>query len=73
MFIEELKEDEAMEQHFVEVQTMQKDAREENVVEVGEQLSTKVQVEVQQTIEIQEMAKTQRKTMEMEKMISSIM
>jgi hypothetical protein len=30
VFIEELKEDEAMEQHFVEVQTMQKDAREEN-------------------------------------------
>jgi hypothetical protein len=34
MFIEELEEDKAMEQHFVEAQKMQKDAREENVVEV---------------------------------------
>jgi hypothetical protein len=34
VFIEELKEDKAMEQHFIEAQTTQMDAREENVVEV---------------------------------------
>jgi hypothetical protein len=41
MFIEESKEDEAKEHHFVDAQTMQKDAREENVV-AQEQLFKKV-------------------------------
>jgi hypothetical protein len=36
MFIEELEEDKVEEQHFVEAQTMQKDTKEENVVEVKE-------------------------------------
>jgi hypothetical protein len=34
MFIEESEEDKVVAQHFVEAQAMQKDAREENVVEV---------------------------------------
>jgi hypothetical protein len=34
MFIEESKKDEAVEQHFVEAQTVQKDAREKNVIMV---------------------------------------
>jgi hypothetical protein len=34
---------------------VQKDAREENVVETEKQLSTKVQVEVQQATKVQEM------------------
>jgi hypothetical protein len=42
VFIEESKDDKAMEQHFVEAQIVQKDVREENIVEVEEQLSTKV-------------------------------
>ncbi len=42
--IEELEEDEAKEYHFVEAQTMQKDAREENVVAQEEQFFTKVQL-----------------------------
>jgi hypothetical protein len=44
MFIEESKEDEAMEQHFVEAQIAQTDTREENVVEAKVQQSTKVQM-----------------------------
>jgi hypothetical protein len=40
----------------VEAQTTQKDAREENIVEAKKQLSTKVQVEVQQTTKVQVMA-----------------
>jgi hypothetical protein len=32
VFIEELEEDEVVEQHFVELQMVQKDAREENIV-----------------------------------------
>ncbi len=47
MFIEESKEDEAMEQHFVEAQTLQTDVGEENIVEAEVQPSTEVQVEVQ--------------------------
>jgi hypothetical protein len=39
MFIEESQEDKIMEQHFVEVITMQKDVREGNVVATKEQLS----------------------------------
>ncbi len=46
---------------------MQKDAREENIVEVEEQLSPKVQVEVQQAIKVQAMAEAQWRVMEMEK------
>jgi hypothetical protein len=40
--IEESKENEVEEQHFVEEKTMQKDAREENVVTKEEHLSIKV-------------------------------
>ncbi len=40
--IEELEEDEVEEQHFMEAQIVQKDAREENIVAKEEQLSTKV-------------------------------
>jgi hypothetical protein len=40
--IEESKENEVKEQHFVEAKTMQKDAREENVVTKEEHLSIKV-------------------------------
>jgi len=36
----------------VEAHTMQKDAREENIVEVEEQLSPKVRMEVQQAIKV---------------------
>ncbi len=56
MFIEESKKDEVVEQHFVEAQTVQKDAREKNVIMVEEQLSTKVQVDVQRTTKVQAMA-----------------
>jgi hypothetical protein len=52
VFIEESQEDEIMQQHFVEVETVQKDVREGNVVVAKEQLSTEVQVEVQQTAEV---------------------
>jgi hypothetical protein len=37
MFIEKSEEDKVVEQHFVEAQAMQKDAGEENVVEVDVQ------------------------------------
>jgi hypothetical protein len=40
--LEESKENEVEEHHFVEAQTMQKDTREENVVTQEEQLFTKV-------------------------------
>jgi hypothetical protein len=33
VFIEELEEDEVVEQHFVEIHTLQIDARDENIVE----------------------------------------
>ncbi len=42
VFIEKLEEDEVVEQHFVEEQTMQTDAREDNVVEAKVQPSTQV-------------------------------
>ncbi len=42
MCIEESEEDEAKEHHIVEAQTMQKDAREENVVVQEKQLFTEV-------------------------------
>jgi hypothetical protein len=45
MFIEELNKEEAVEQHFMELQMVQKDTREENVVAMKQQPSTKVQVE----------------------------
>ncbi len=66
MCIEELEEDEAEEQHFMEAHTMQKDAREDNIVVKEEQLSTKVQLKVQQNIEVQTMAGAQQRVMEME-------
>ncbi len=52
MFIEESKEDEDVEQKFVEAQTTYKDIGEGNVVEVKLQLSTKVKVELQQSIKV---------------------
>ncbi len=67
MFIEELKEDEDVEQHFVEAQIAQKVAKEKNVFEAEKQLSIEVQVEVQQATKVQEMAKAQQRAMEMEK------
>jgi hypothetical protein len=42
MFIEELEDDERVEQHFVEEQTMEKDTREANIIEVEEHLSLEV-------------------------------
>jgi hypothetical protein len=42
VFIEELEEDEAVEQHFVEEQTTEKDTREENIIKVEEHLSLEV-------------------------------
>jgi hypothetical protein len=56
----------------VEPQTPQKAAREENIVEAQEQLSIEVQVELQQATIVQEMAKAQRKVMEMERHESKI-
>jgi hypothetical protein len=56
MFIEKSKEDESMEQHFVEAQIMQKATKEENVVEVEEELSIEMQMKVQQATKVQEMA-----------------
>jgi hypothetical protein len=47
-----LEEDEVEEQHFVEAQIVQKDAREENVFAKEEQLPTKVQLKVHQTIKV---------------------
>jgi hypothetical protein len=40
VFIEESEEDETVEQHFVEAQTMQMDEGEENIIEVEVQPST---------------------------------
>jgi hypothetical protein len=42
VFIKKSKEDEVVEQHFVEAQTTQKDTGEENVIEMEIQPSTKV-------------------------------
>jgi hypothetical protein len=44
--IEELKEDEVEEQHFVEAQIVQKDAKEENIIAKEKQLSIEVQLKV---------------------------
>jgi hypothetical protein len=52
MCIDESKEDEVEEQHFVEAQIVQKDAREENVLAKEEQLPTKVQLKVHQSIKV---------------------
>jgi hypothetical protein len=46
---------------------MQKDAREGNVVVTEEQLSTKVQMEVEQATEVEAMVKAQQKVMEMKR------
>jgi len=46
MFIEELEEDEVVEQHFVETQIVQTDAREENIVEAEVQPYKEAQMEV---------------------------
>jgi len=43
--IEKWEDDKRVEQHFMEEQTMEKDTREENIVEVEEQLSLKIQME----------------------------
>jgi len=45
VFIEESEDDEGVEQHFVEEQTMEKDTREENIIEVEKHLSLEIQVE----------------------------
>ncbi len=66
MCIEELKENEATKEHFVEAQTMQKDAREEKVVAKEKHLSTKVQLKVQQATKVQTTVEAQQKAMEME-------
>ncbi len=57
MFIEESKENKVVEQQFVEAQIVQMNARKENVVEV----------EVHPSIEMQVMAKTQQRAMEIKK------
>jgi len=44
VFIEDSGDDEAVEQHFVQKQTMEKDTREEIIIEVEEHLSLKVHV-----------------------------
>jgi hypothetical protein len=44
-FIEESEDDEGVEQHFVEEQTMEKDIREENIMEVEEHLLLEIHVE----------------------------
>jgi hypothetical protein len=62
VFIEGSKEDEAMEQHFVEAKIMQTDVGEENVVEV----------EVQPSTEVQMMAEAQQKVMKMERLESKV-
>ncbi len=50
----------------------QKDVGEENVIEAKVQTSTKMQVEVQQTIEVQVMAKAQWRAMKMERHESKV-
>jgi hypothetical protein len=67
MFIEEPKDDKAVEQHFVVTQTMEKDTREENIIEVEEQLSLEIHVEVQQATKVQGIAETQQRAMEVER------
>jgi hypothetical protein len=47
VFIEELEENKAMDQHFVEAQIVQTNVVEENVVEAEVQAYKEVQVEVQ--------------------------
>ncbi len=49
MFIEEPKENKAVEQHFVEAHKTQMDVREKNVVEAEVHPSIEMQVEIQQT------------------------
>ncbi len=61
MFIEEWEQEEAVEQHFVEAQEVQRDGGEENVVEVEVQLSTGMQVGMREPIEVQAMGKSTRK------------
>jgi len=67
VFIEESKDDEAVEQHFVATQTMEKDTREENIIEVEEQLSLEIHVEVQQATKVQGMVEAQQRAMEVER------
>ncbi len=57
VFTEELEEDEVVEQHFVEIHTLQIDARDENIVEAEVQPFIEVQMVVQQTTEVQVMQK----------------
>jgi hypothetical protein len=67
VFIEESKDDKAVEQHFVATQTMEKDTREENIIEVEEQLSLEIHVEVQQATKVQGMVEAQQRAMEVER------
>jgi len=46
---------------------MEKDTREENIIEVEEQLSLEIQMEVQQPTKVQGMVEAQQKVMEMER------
>jgi len=46
---------------------MEKDTREENIIEVEEQLSLEIQVEVHQSTKVQGMAEAQQRVMEMER------
>jgi hypothetical protein len=46
---------------------MEKDTREENIIEVEERLSLEIQVEVQQATEVQGMVEAQQRVMEMER------
>ncbi len=45
VFIEKSKDNKGVEQHFVEEQTMEKNTKEENIIEVEEHISLEVQVE----------------------------
>ncbi len=56
-----------VEQHSVDAQTLEKDTREENIIEVEEQLSMEIQVEVQQATKVEGMVEIQQRTMEMER------
>jgi hypothetical protein len=66
-FIEELEDDEGVEQHFVEEQTMEKDIREENIMEVEEHLLLEIHVEYNKPKRCKQIAKAQRRAMEMER------
>jgi hypothetical protein len=57
VFIEESEDDEVVGQHFVEEQTMEKNTREEIIIEVEEHLSLEVQVEYNKPQKCRQMQK----------------